>query len=327
MVSTILDSYRRRIDYMRISVTDRCDLRCSYCTASRFENLSHDDILRYEEIERVVRAAAELGVKGIRLTGGEPLVRPHLDALVRIISDIPGIEDISLTTNATHLAKYASALKTAGLKRVNISLDTFKPERFQRICGRNALGQTLDGISAAQEAGLYPVKTNTVVMRGVNDDEIADFAQKSLSDGWHVRYIEEMPLTGPENTREMVSIAEIKAVIENAFGSLEPCGPAAGLGPAKYYRLKGASGTVGFIAPMTHAFCEDCNRLRLTADGKLRLCLLRDDEVDLRSAIRRGADLAELKDLLLKAAQLKKERYDLAGKASGLERQMWQIGG
>lgn len=327
MASSILDNYHRRIDYMRISVTDRCDLRCVYCTASRFENLSHDDILRYEEIERVVRVAAKLGVKGIRLTGGEPLVRPHLDALVRIISQIPGIEDISLTTNAIQLAQYARPLKEAGLKRVNISLDTFKPERFTHICGRDALDKALEGIEAAVDAGLHPVKTNTVVMRGVNDDEVLDFAQKSISSGWHVRYIEEMPLTGEENARKMVPIAEIMGIIEQALGTLEPCGPTEGRGPAKYYRLPGASGTIGFIAPITHSFCEDCNRFRLTADGKLRPCLLRDDEVDLRSALRAGADNAELENILLEAAQMKKERHELSGNIGSLGRQMWQIGG
>jgi len=312
---------------MRISVTDRCDLRCIYCTASRFENLSHDDILRYEEIERVVQAAARLGVKGVRLTGGEPLVRPHLSALVRALSQIPGIEDLSLTTNATQLPLYARELKEAGLKRVNISLDTFKPERFAHICGRDALGQALAGIAAAQEAGLVPVKTNTVVMRGVNDDEILDFARKSISDGWHVRYIEEMPLTGEENARKMVPIAEIQETIEHGLGPLTSCGPTEGRGPARYYRLSGAKGTIGFIAPVTHAFCEDCNRLRLTADGKLRPCLLRDDEIDLRAALRSGADQVELERILLTAAHMKKEKHDLADQTGMLERQMWQIGG
>ena len=327
MVSSILDSYRRRIDYMRISVTDRCDLRCIYCTASRFESLSHDDVLRYEEIEQIIQVAARLGVKGIRLTGGEPLVRPHLDALVRIISQIPGIEDISLTTNATQLAKHARKLKEAGLKRVNISLDTFKPERFARICGRDALDKALEGIAVAQEIGLHPVKTNTVVMRGVNDDEILDFARKSISDGWHVRYIEEMPLTGEENARKMVPIAEIMGIIEQNLGTMEPYGPPQGRGPAKYYQLPGASGTIGFIAPVTHSFCENCNRFRLTADGKLRPCLLRDDEVDLRAALRSGADTDELEGLMLEAAQMKKEKHELAVESRALGRQMWQIGG
>ena len=329
MTSSILDSYNRKIDYMRISVTDRCNLRCIYCTASRFQNLGHDDILRYEEIERVVRAAAGLGVKSIRLTGGEPMVRPHIATLIKMIADVPGIEDISMTTNATLLARHGHAkeFKDAGLKRVNISLDTFNPERFAGICQDARLEDVLAGIESAKETGLNPVKINTVIMRGINDDEITDFAHKSLTAGWHVRYIEEMPLTGLENAKKMVSITEIQDTIEKEFGKLEPAGHAEGNGPARYYRLPGADGTIGFIGPVTHSFCDTCNRFRLTADGKLRPCLLRDDEVDVRAALRAGASLAELQALMLSAAHLKKEKHDLTDKVGAMERQMWQIGG
>jgi cyclic pyranopterin phosphate synthase len=327
MTTGILDSYHRQIDYMRISVTDRCDLRCMYCTASRFDNLSHDDILRYEEIERVVRAAARLGVKNIRLTGGEPLVRPHLSALIRLLTEVPGVNEISMTTNATRLEKYARELKASGLKRVNISLDTFKPERFARICQRDSFERVIAGINAAKDAGLNPVKINMVVMRGINDDEILDFARKTLSDGWHVRYIEEMPLTDTENAEKMVSIQEIKEAIEKELGALEPCGTSDGHGPAKYFRLPAATGTIGFIGPVTHAFCDTCNRFRLTADGKLRPCLLRDDEIDLRAPLRRGASTAELEALMVSAAAMKKDRHTMNDKVEVLERQMWQIGG
>jgi cyclic pyranopterin phosphate synthase len=327
MTTGLLDSYHRHIDYMRISVTDRCDLRCVYCTAHRFQSLSHEDVLRYEEIERVVRAAANLGVKSIRLTGGEPLVRPHVSSLVKMLGQIPGIEDISMTTNATQLTKYARELKDAGLRRVNISLDTFKPERFAAICGAGKLEQVLEGIHTAQQAGLNPVKINTVVLRGVNDDEIVDFARKSVSDGWHVRYIEEMPLVGDENGHKMVSIEEIRSIIEQELGGLEACWPSEGHGPAKYYRIPGSSGSIGFIGPVTDCFCELCNRFRLTADGKLRPCLLRDDEVDLKEPLRRGASLEELQELMLKAAAIKKEKHNLSEKVGVFERQMWQIGG
>jgi cyclic pyranopterin phosphate synthase len=327
MTNRILDSYHRQIDYMRISVTDRCDLRCIYCSSGDFESIHHDDILRYEEIERVVRAAARLGVKSIRITGGEPLVRPHVSALVEMLCRVPGIEDISLTTNATQLARYAPELKLAGLKRVNISLDTFKPERFLHICRRGSLDKVLSGIQAAKEFGFEPVKINTVVMRGINDDEILDFALKSVNDGWHVRYIEEMPLTGQENAGKMVSIEDIQKTIEESLGALEPCFPSEGYGPAKYYRVPGSSGSIGFIGPVTHCFCDTCNRFRLTADGKLRPCLLRDDEVDLRSALRSGAGTADLEALILSTAQLKKERHELGEKVGVLERKMRQIGG
>ena len=329
MTSSLLDSYNRKIDYMRISVTDRCNLRCIYCTSSRFQNLSHEDILRYEEIERVVRAAAGLGVKSIRLTGGEPMVRPHIATLIGMIAEVPGIEDISMTTNGTLLSRHGHAreFKGAGLKRVNISLDTFKPERFACICQEARLENVLDGIEVAKEAGLDPVKINTVIMRGINDDEILDFARKSITDSWHVRYIEEMPLTGQENAQKMVSINDIQGAIETNLGKLEPAGHTKGNGPARYYRLPRAEGTIGFIGPVTHSFCDTCNRFRLTADGKLRPCLLRDDEVDIRAALRNGASIAELQAMMLSAAHLKKEKHDLTEKVGALERQMWQIGG
>jgi cyclic pyranopterin phosphate synthase len=327
MTQHLLDNYHRHIDYLRISVTDRCDLRCIYCSGHRFERLSHDDILRYEEIERVVKAAVGLGVKNIRLTGGEPLVRPHLSSLVAILSSIPEIEDISMTTNATQLAKYARELKEAGLKRVNISLDTFKPERYAAMCGFDRLEQVLKGIEVAQEVGFSPVKINTVIMRGINEDEIADIARKSITDGWNVRFIEEMPLVGDENGHKMVSIKEIRSVIENELGGLEACWPVEGHGPAKYYRFPGSCGSVGFIAPVTDCFCELCNRFRLTADGKLRPCLLRDDEVDIREALRRGASLEELQQIFIKTAALKHDKHALSEQNGVMGRQMWQIGG
>ena len=240
---------------------------------------------------------------------------------------IPGIEDISLTTNATQLARYAAELKASGLKRVNISLDTFKPQQFARICGRDSLSRVLSGIKAAKDYGFEPVKINTVIMRGINDDEILDFALKSVNDGWHVRYIEEMPLTGQENASMMVSIEEVRKTIEDSLGALEPCWPSEGYGPAKYYRVPGSFGSIGFIGPVTHCFCDTCNRFRLTADGKLRPCLLRDDEIDLRTALRSGASTAELEALILSAAQLKKERHELGEKVGVPERKMRQIGG
>jgi cyclic pyranopterin phosphate synthase len=292
------------------------------------QHLSHDDILRYEEIERVVRVAAKLGVRSIRLTGGEPTVRPHVAELVRLIKSIPGIEDISMTTNATRLVDMAQELKAAGVDRVNISLDTFKPERFQAMCGAGRLEEVLEGIEAARKAGLNPVKINTVVLRGVNDDEVVDFARKSVSDGWHVRYIEEMPLVENPNGHKMVSIDEIRARIENELGILEPCYPKHnGHGPAKYYKVPGSAGSIGFIGPVTDCFCDKCNRFRLTADGKLRPCLLREDEVDLKPTLRNGAGDEELEKLMLKTAAMKQERHQLAEHISPQGRNMRQIGG
>ncbi len=324
----LIDSFHRQIDYIRVSVTDRCNLRCIYCTAKLVPHLTHDDILRYEEIHRVVQAAAGLGVKKIRLTGGEPLVRPELNKLVELLSQVEGIDEISLTTNAIFLGKYAAQLKAAGLKRVNISLDTFKADKFRYITSQDKLKDVLGGIEAARNAGLNPVKINMVVIRGVNDDELLDFARASVSDGWHVRFIEEMPLvTSRIEESKLVAVQEMMATIQESLGQLEPCWPTSGNGPAKYYQLSGASGTIGFIGPVTDCFCSQCNRFRLTADGRLRPCLLEDSEVDLKGPLRRGASTQELEGLMRQAAALKRERHRLSEDFVPGKRQMWQIGG
>ena len=324
----LIDSFHRQIDYIRVSVTDRCNLRCIYCTAKLVPHLTHDDILRYEEIHQVVQAAAGLGVKKIRLTGGEPLVRPELNKLVELLSQVEGIDEISLTTNAILLGKYAAQLKAAGLKRVNISLDTFKADKFRYITSQDKLKDVLSGIEAARNAGLNPVKINMVVIKGVNDDELLDFARASVSDGWHVRFIEEMPLvTSRIEENKLVAVQEMMATIQESLGQLEPCWPTSGNGPAKYYQLSGASGTIGFIGPVTDCFCSQCNRFRLTADGQLRPCLLEDSEVDLKGPLRRGASTQELEGLMRQAAALKRERHRLSEDFVPGKRQMWQIGG
>jgi len=324
----LIDSFHRQIDYIRVSVTDRCNLRCIYCTAKLVPRLTHDDILRYEEIHQVVQAAAGLGVKKIRLTGGEPLVRPELNKLVELLSHVEGIDEISLTTNAILLGKYAAQLKAAGLKRVNISLDTFKADKFRYITSQDKLKDVLGGIEAARNAGLNPVKINMVVVRGVNDDELLDLARASVSDGWHVRFIEEMPLvTSRIKENKLVAVQEMMATIQESLGQLEPCWPTSGNGPAKYYQLSGASGTIGFIGPVTDCFCSQCNRFRLTADGRLRPCLLEDSEVDLKGPLRRGASTQELEGLMRQAAALKRERHRLSEDFVPGKRQMWQIGG
>jgi cyclic pyranopterin phosphate synthase len=324
----LIDSFHRQIDYIRVSVTDRCDLRCIYCTAKLVPRLTHDDILRYEEIHQVVQAAAGLGVKKIRLTGGEPLVRPELNKLVELLSQVEGIDEISLTTNAILLGKYAAQLKAAGLKRVNISLDTFKADKFRYITSQDKLKDVLGGIEAARNAGLNPVKINMVVIRGVNDDELLDFARASVSDGWHVRFIEEMPLvTSRIKESKLVAVQEMMATIQESLGQLEPFWPTSGNGPAKYYQLSGASGTIGFIGPVTDCFCSQCNRFRLTADGRLRPCLLEDSEVDLKGPLRRGASTQELEGLMRQAAALKREQHRLSEDFVPGKRQMWQIGG
>jgi len=325
----LFDSFQRQINYLRISVTDRCNLRCIYCSVGSVPHLPRSEILSYEEIGRVVRVAASMGINKVRLTGGEPLLRPNLSKLVWMLSQIEDIDDISLTSNGTLLSKYAVELKEAGLKRVNVSLDTLREDRFKRITGRDKLGEVLSGIKAARGAGLQPVKINMVVLRGINDDEIIDLARMSTSQGWHVRFIEFMPFGTPKaEALDTVSAQEIQERIQS-LGKLEPYTGKTGDGPARYYRLPGARGTIGFITPVTEHFCHSCNRLRLTSDGQLRPCLLDDDEVNLKEPLRNGASVDELKQLIQQAVAIKRERHHLTGGlAPGtVRRPMCQIGG
>jgi cyclic pyranopterin phosphate synthase len=309
-------------------VTDRCNLRCVYCMPQEGISLmSHYDILSYEEIYTLVKVAAELGINRIRLTGGEPLVRAGLTDLVKLIAGIDTIADISLTTNGILLAQYAAHLKEAGLMRVNVSLDTLKPERFRQITRCGELEDTLNGIEAAKAADLNPVKINMVVMAGVNDDEIPDFARKTIDDGWNVRFIEHMPVNGNTPvTPKLFSVNEMRKKIE-PLGKLEPWKMETGNGPAKYFRLPGAKGTIGFITPVTEHFCYQCNRLRLTADGKLRLCLLNEDEIDLKDPLRSGASVAELKKLIEDAIAKKPKSHHLAEGTNRKGRPFSQVGG
>jgi len=322
------DSFQRPINYLRISVTDRCNLRCIYCMPPEgIVQMSHYDILSYEEIFTLVKAAAELGINRVRLTGGEPLVRAGLPDLVRMIAGIDTIDDLSLTTNGILLAKYAADLKDAGLMRVNVSLDTLKPERFRQITRCGELEDTLNGIEVANEVDLTPVKINMVVMAGINDDELPDFARKTIEDGWNVRFIEHMPVNGEDiNVTRLVSVKEMKKRLES-LGALEPFKIDKGSGPAKYFRFPGAKGSVGFITPVTEHFCYQCNRLRLTADGKLRLCLLREDEIDLREPLRSGASIQELKDLIVKAIAAKPKGHSLVEGTTHKGRPFSQVGG
>ncbi len=325
----LFDSWQRQINYLRISVTDHCNLSCVYCSVGSVPHLPRGEILSYEEIQRVVQVAASMGISKVRLTGGEPLLRADLSKLVWMISQIEGIDDISLTSNGILLSKYAVELKEAGLKRVNVSLDTLKEDRFKRISGRDKLGEVLSGIEAAHLAGLNPVKINMVVLQGINEDETIDFVRMSTSQGWHVRFIEFMPFGMPEaKSLETVSAQEIQERIQS-LGKLEPYTGKTGNGPARYYRLPGARGTIGFITPMTEHFCHSCNRLRLTSDGQLRPCLLDDDEVNLKEALRNGASTDELKQLIQQAVAMKRERHHLTGGlAPGtVRRPMCQIGG
>ncbi len=322
------DSFHRPINYLRISVTDRCNLRCVYCMPAEGINLmSHKDILTYEEIHTLARAAVGLGINKIRLTGGEPLVRSGLPELIKMLAQIEGIDDISLTTNGTLLGRCAGELKDAGLRRINVSLDTLKPDRFKQITRRdNNLGEVLEGIEVAKAVGLNPVKLNVVVMAGINDDELLDFAAKTVAEGWHVRFIELMPVAGNDTTPQFVSASDMKQRLE-PLGELTPCLPSAGNGPAKYFRLPKARGDIGFITPISEHFCFQCNRMRLTADGRLRPCLLSDYEVDLKQPLRSGISLDGLEKLFKQAVAGKPERHQLAEGSVPKDRPFSQVGG
>jgi len=301
------DHCGRTISYLRVSVTDRCNLRCVYCMPEEgIPCMRHEDILSYEEITWLVSISADLGISQIRLTGGEPLVRKGISHLIRSIAQVPGIEGLAMTTNGTLLAALAQKLAEAGLQRVNVSLDTLRPERFRAITRRGELSDVMAGIEAAHRAGLEPVKINAVVMRGINDDEVVEFARRTLLSGWNVRFIELMPLGESADLarEEYVPTDEIRARIEEELGSLEPA-ELPGNGPARVWRLPGSTGTLGFISAISHHFCRDCNRLRLTADGKLVPCLFSDLEFDLRTPLRDGATEIELQDVFRRAIQAK----------------------
>ena len=291
--------------------------------------LSRADVLTYEEITRVVEAAASVGVKSIRLTGGEPLVRRDLPHLVESLASVPGVEDISLSTNGILLAPMAATLRDAGLTRVNISLDTLREDRFFAIARREGLPDVLAGIDAAIAAGLAPLKLNCVVMRGQNDDELQAFAQLTVDRPLFVRFIEVMPVT--ENLalqRDAYVCADemLERIAEIAL--LRPTAGPGGNGPARYYALPGAQGALGVISPLSHEYCERCNRVRLSADGKLRLCLFGDQHVDFRAPLRAGAGTAELAGLLANSLLIKPERHHLAlGEASSRMRAFSEIGG
>jgi len=323
------DSFQRPINYLRISVTDRCNLRCIYCMpVSGVGLMSHGDILTYEEIYTVAKAATELGINKIRLTGGEPLVRSGLPKLIQMLAHIDTINDISLTTNGLLLSRHAAELKSAGLRRVNVSLDTLKQDKFESITRRNNnLGDVLEGIEVARSVGLNPVKINVVVMAGINDDELLDFATKTIDEGWDVRFIELMLSVGVSTTAsQFVPVSDMRKHLE-LLGELESCLPSVGSGPAKYFRFPQARGTIGFITPVSEHFCFRCNRLRLTSDGKLRPCLLAEDEIDLKQPLRSGISSAGLKQLIEEAVARKPLRHHLDEGYILKDRPFTQVGG
>lgn len=321
------DQHGRSIEYLRISITDRCNFRCVYCMPEQgLDWLPKQDILSYEEIVGVVTQLAPLGLRRLRITGGEPTIRPDLATLVAQLKAIDGIEDIALSTNGVKLPAMARALRAAGLDRVNLSADSLQPDRIAAIARRNLGFSPVDAVRAALDARLDPVKLNMVVMRGVNDDEVVDFARLTLRMPIHVRFIELMPVGEMAHltNEHIVPSAEVLARVAT-LGALTPAaGPARGNGPATYHRIADAVGTVGVITPMTHTYCGDCNRVRLTADGRLRTCLYGDHEVNLRDPLRAGQPLEPLFRQALAEKPLEHNLLQL--KVGGL-RALSQVGG
>jgi cyclic pyranopterin phosphate synthase len=326
----LVDAFRRPITYLRVSVTDRCNLRCVYCMPEAgLPWIAKPDVLTYEEIASIVRAAASIGVRSIRLTGGEPLIRRDLERLVAMIAAIPGIDDIALSTNALLLAEQAPGLAAAGLRRVNISLDTLHEDRFTAIARRPGLSKVLAGIEAAIAAGLTPVKINCVVMRGANDDELEAFAELTRERAVHIRFIEVMPVTdNVELQRDAwVSSDEVLARL-GALGALHAVPNPHGNGPARTFAYDGAPGTVGVISPLAHDYCETCNRVRLSADGRLKLCLFGDNMIDLRTPLRGGGGEPAIVEILRASMHVKPERHHLAlGETASMMRAFSEIGG
>ncbi|MCL0049911.1 GTP 3',8-cyclase MoaA [Thermodesulfovibrionales bacterium] len=308
----IKGSSERIIDYLRISVTDRCNLRCIYCMPSDgIRPVKHKDIIRYEEIIRIVRIATYLGIKKIRLTGGEPLVRKNLEYLIVSISNIPKIQEISLTTNGVLLKEYAHLLASAGLRRVNVSLDSIRPGRYKEITRGGDLRSVMEGIHEAERAGLLPVKINMIPIKGINDDEIEEFARLAIETHIHVRFIEFMPIGAREiwSQERSVPTDEIKERV-SAIMPLLPV-KVRGLGSARYFRSEIARGAIGFISPVTDHFCNSCNRIRLTSDGKIRPCLFSETEIDIKSEMRSGASDKEIERLLRLSVAIKPKRDSL----------------
>lgn len=334
MPNLLIDQYGRLHDYLRISVTDRCNLRCVYCMPEEGMQFEPDDrTMTYEEIAEVVRTLAPLGVRKLRLTGGEPLVRKGLDRLVRMLADIPGIEDIALSTNGIYLASFAKALKEAGLTRVNISLDSLNPERYAAITRGGDLKRVLKGLEASRLAGLQPIKLNVVLMKGMNDDEVERFLRMTYEEPLHIRFIEYMPI-GFEGAGWKAGYMPLTHVLETCdrLGlSYLPCQGVYGNGPAESYRLNGAAGTFGLIHPVSDHFCATCNRLRLTADGSIKPCLYWSDEYNVRKHI---GDPSAIEAMFRRALDGKPETHEMARALSGekqsgtpTQRRMSQIGG
>ncbi len=319
----LMDSHGRTISYLRLSITDRCNLRCWYCKPEKSPpSLAHADILTYEELHRLTRIAVNLGITKVRVTGGEPLVRRGAGAFLSELPQIKGLEDVSLTTNGTLLKEHLEQIHNSGIRRINISLDTLKQERYHRITGSDAFNDVWEAIQLANRANFHPIKINMVVIRGINDDEVAQMASLSLLYNYHIRFIEYMPVGPGHHNRSIytVPIQSIRSKLEASLGELIPIPKGLSDGPAERYRFANAVGEIGFIGSMSNHFCHSCNRLRITASGYLRPCLLSNIQQDIKGPMRAGATDAELEGIFLKAVHQKPSQHLFR---SGTEAVIW----
>ncbi|MBI1424820.1 MAG: GTP 3',8-cyclase MoaA [Gammaproteobacteria bacterium] len=321
------DRFGRTIEYLRLSVTDRCDLRCEYCLPNGYHDFeTPDEWLSFDEIEQVIRVFGQLGTRRIRITGGEPLVRAGVSALAQRLAALPGIEDLSLSTNATRLAKQAHALHDAGISRINVSLDSLRADRYKQMTG-GKLQKVLDGLMAARAAGFQPIKINMVVMRDRNDDEIEDMVAFCIQHDFTLRLIETMPMgdTGRSASQHYVNLQDIKARLAQRYELIDSMMP--GGGPARYVQVAGTDLRIGFITPISQHFCESCNRVRLSVDGTLHMCLGQNDSYPLRDILRHGCSDEELRQHILAAIELKPERHEFTEAPEKIVRFMSYTGG
>jgi len=328
-MSNLVDPFGRTIDYLRLSVTDRCDLRCFYCMPEGFNDFEvPEHWLTADEIERLLGVMAEMGLRRVRITGGEPLVRRGIEDIVRRIDALPGIRDIALSTNATRLGKMAAPLKAAGVDRINVSLDTLDADRFKQIT-QGKLSKVIDGLMAAKDAGLSPIKLNMVVMKGVNEDDVESVLEFCIEHGFVLRMIETMPMgdTGRDALDHYISLQTIKQRLSERYPLIPVINPVDGAGPARYLQIAGTDTQVGFITPMSEHFCGTCNRVRLSVDGTMYMCLGQEHNFSFRPLLRSGIPDDELKEAIIAAIGLKPERHEFQDKPEKVIRFMSMTGG
>ena len=325
-MTALLDQFGRRIDYVRLSVTDRCDLRCTYCIPQGFKGFEEPEHwLDFDEIERLIGAFARLGVARVRLTGGEPLLRRDISGLSARLAALPGVDDLSISTNATQLDKHARALKAAGVTRLNVSLDSLQQARVEKINGRDVLARVMAGLDAAQEAGFAPIKLNMVALAGTNDDEIDQMVAFCMERGFVLRLIEAMPMGATGRNAEFLDLQPVKERLRAEFGLVETALP--GAGPARYLGTPDGRFNVGFITPLSQHFCETCNRIRIAVDGTAYMCLGQDEKFEFRPLLRSGCSDAELEAAIVDAINLKPERHEFREAPHKVMRFMSMTGG